>query len=313
MSTNSPETRGNRKLLIVGLIVILTSINGILLYMNYQKKEKAEEQEEVIRVKNTELENQIKVYEALKTDFERQSQELQSMGLENDSLEAKIATITADLAELRGFRSRSYSLADQRRFRERASQFEKQLVQKDQEIEQLQEEKEVLTSENKTLKTTQIKLTDTLSSVKTVNAELKEKVKIASRLEAQNISVNIINSRGKEKDDDDNEFRARRVDKIRITFKLAKNEVANQEPKTIYMRLIEPDGAALYNLTTGSGTFEHNGQDAYYTAKRDIVFDNSQQQVSFLYDKNAGYKKGEHLVELYADGYMIGKASFILK
>src|SRR5690606_4946594 len=116
MSTNAPENKGNKKLLIVGCIVILTSINGILLYMNYQKKEKAEEQEEVIRVKNTELENEIKVYEALKADFERQSQELQAMGLENDSLESKIQAITADLDQLRGFRKSSYSLADQRKF-----------------------------------------------------------------------------------------------------------------------------------------------------------------------------------------------------
>ncbi len=313
MSTNSPETRGNRKLLIVGLIVILTSINGILLYMNYQKKEKADEQEEVIRTKNTELENQISVYETLKTDFERQSQELQAMGLENDSLEAQIATITADINELRGFRTRSYSLADQRRFRERASQFEKQLVQKDQDIVQLQEDKEVLTTENTTLKTKQVKLADTLSTIKTENAELTEKVKLASKLEAKDLSVNIINSRGKEKDDSDNEFRARRVDKIRLAFKLGKNDVAMLGPKTVYMRLIEPDGAALYNTTTGSGTFEFDGQETYYTAKRDIVFDNTGQQVSFLYDKNAAYKKGPHTIELYADGFMIGKSSFVLK
>lgn len=313
MATNSPETRGNRKLLIVGLIVILTSINGILLYMNYQKKEKADEQEEVIRVKDTELENQIQVYEALKADFERQSQELQAMGLANDSLEAQIASIAEDLDELRGFRTRSYSLADQRRFRDRATQFEQQLVQKDKEIVQLKEDKEVLTTENTTLKTAQVKLADTLSTVKTANAELTEMVKLASRLDAQNISVNIINSRGKEKDDSDNEFRARRVDKIRVAFQLGKNDVAMQGPKTVYMRMIEPDGAALYNLTTGSGTFEFDGEETYYTAKRDIVFDNTAQQVSFLYDKNAAYKKGSHTIELYADGFMIGKSSFVLK
>ena len=123
MSTHTPENRGNKKLLIGGLFVILLSINGILLYSNYQKKEQAEEQQEVIRVKNSELENQIKVYEALKADFERQSQELQAMGLENDSLEAKIVSINADLNELRGFRNRSFSLSDQRRYQERAKAF----------------------------------------------------------------------------------------------------------------------------------------------------------------------------------------------
>ncbi|MDX5419423.1 MAG: hypothetical protein LPK09_09410 [Hymenobacteraceae bacterium] len=313
MSANTPETRSNRKLLIGGLLVVLLSINGILIYMNYQKKEKTEEQAEIIRVKNSELENQIKVYEALKADFERQSQELQAMGLENDSLEAKVAAITADLNELRGFRNRSYSLADQRRFRDRAAAFEKQLKEKDGEIARLKEDNQILFTENTNLKTTQTRLSDSLTTMKSTNVDLSEKVRVASKLEAQNLNVNIINQRGKEKEDNDNEFRARRVDKIRVVFNLAKNDVAPKEPKTVYMRLIEPDGAALYNLSTGSGSFQIDGDDMYYTAKRDFVFDNTQQQLTFLYDKNAEYKKGQHTVELYADGFLIGKTNFVLK
>lgn len=313
MSVNTPENRSNRKLLIGGLLVVLLSINGILIYMNYQKKEKTEEQEEIIRVKNSELENQIKVYEALKADFERQSQELQAMGLENDSLEAKISAINNDLNQLRGFRKSSYSLADQRRFRDRASAFEKQLKEKDAEIAKLKEDNEVLYTENTGLKVTQNRLSDSLTTMKTTNKDLSDKVKVASRLEAQNIAVNIINQRGKEKEDSDSEYRAKRVDKIRVAFKLAKNDVATKEPKTVYMRLIEPDGAALYNLSMGSGTFDIDGEDMYYTAKRDFVFDNTQQQLSFLYDKNAEYKKGQHTIELYSDGFLIGKTNFVLK
>ncbi|MEJ8802655.1 hypothetical protein [Pontibacter sp. H249] len=313
MSVNTPENRSNRKLLIGGLLVVLLSINGILIYMNYQKKEKTEEQEEIIRVKNSELENQIKVYEALKADFERQSQELQAMGLENDSLEAQIAQISTDLNQLRGFRKSSYSLADQRRFRDRASAFEKQLKEKDAEIARLKEDNQALYTENTGLKVTQNRLSDSLTTMKTTNTDLTEKVKVASRLEAQSIQVNIINQRGKEKEDSDSEYRAKRVDKIRVAFKLAKNDVAEKEPKTVYMRLIEPDGAALYNLSMGSGSFQIDGEDMYYTAKRDFVFDNTQQQLSFLYDKNAEYKKGQHTIELYADGFMIGRTNFVLK
>ncbi len=293
--------------------MVLISINGILIYMNYQKKEKTEEQAEIINVKNKELENQIKVYEALKADFERQSQELSAMGLENDSLESQIASITADLEELRGFRKRSYSLADQRRFRDRAAAFEKQLQEKDNEIARLKQDNEVLFTENTELKTTQTRMADSLTTMRSTNQELNQQVRVASKLEAQGLNVNIINQRGKEKEDSDNEFRAKRVDKLRIDFKLAKNDVAKKEPKTVYMRLIEPDGAALYNLSTGSGTFQIDGEDMYYTAKRDFVFDNTQQALSFTYDKNAEYKKGEHTVELYAEGFLIGKTTFVLK
>src|SRR5215210_2932985 len=134
MAENTPERDNNRKLLVVGLLVVLLSINGILFYMQHQKSQQVEEQEEVIKVKNSELENQIKVYEALKADFERQSQELQALGVANDSLETRIATINADLLKLQSFRNSSFSLKDQRIFKARAANLENQLRQKDAEI-----------------------------------------------------------------------------------------------------------------------------------------------------------------------------------
>lgn len=313
MATNDPQRSNNRKLLVVGLILVLLTINGILFYMQHQKNNKVEEQQEVIRVKNTELENQIKVFEALKVDFERQNQELQSMGLANDSLEAQIASVNKDLESLRAFRNRSYSLADQRRFRDRANSLEQQLKQKDEEIVRLKQDNEELFAENTGLKTTQTQLTDTLSTLKTTNRELSDKVALASRLAAENMQVTIINRRGKEKEDNEEEYRAKRVDKIKISFNIAPNEVAGKENKEIYMRLIEPDGAALYNLATGSGTFDLEGNETFYTAKRDIMFDNSQQNVSFVYSKGADYKKGQHTVEIYSGGYKIGQTTFTLK
>lgn len=310
---NEPAPNNNRKLLVVGLIIVLLTVNGILFYMQHQKTQQVEEKEEIIRVKNSELENQIKVYEALKADFERQSQELQQLGQANDSLEARIASINADLLKLQSFRNSSFSVQDQRLYKQRAINLEGQLRRKDIQIAKLKEDNEVLSGENTQLKTAQTKLSDTITTLKTSNVTLAEKVALASRLEAEEVEINIINKRGKEKEDDDAEYRARKVDKIKVSFRLAKNEVAAKESKEIMMRLIEPDGSALYNLATGSGTFMLDGQETFYTAKRDIVFDNSQQSVSFIYDKGADYKRGAHTIEIYADGYLIGKAGFTLK
>ncbi|GAA4296753.1 hypothetical protein [Nibribacter koreensis] len=313
MATETPEKDSNRKLLVVGLIIVLLSINGILIYMQQQKTQENEEQKEIIEVKSTELENQIKVYETLKADFERQNSELKAMGLTNDSLETRIAAINADLAQLRSFRNGSFSLADQKRFRDRAAGLETALKRKDEEIAKLQVANEELHVQNTDLRTTQNKLSDSITTLATDNQALVDKVNLASKLEAQNVRVTILNDRGKEKEDDDMEFRAKQVDKIKIMFNLAKNEVAPKESKEIQMRLIEPDGSPLYNLAMGSGTFEHEGKEVFYTSKRDIVFDNSQQQVTFLYSKGAAYKPGKHTIELYSGGYLIGTASFTLK
>lgn len=311
----SEETtpNNNRKLLVVGLIIVLLTINGILFYMQHQKTQLVEEKEEIIRVKNSELENQIKVYEALKADFERQSQELQQLGIANDSLEARIATINADLLKLQAFRNSSFSVKDQRLYKDRAANLETQIRRKDAEIAKLKEDNQVLSGENTKLKTAQTQFSDSISTLKSNNISLSEKVALASRLQAENVIINIINRRGKEKEDNDAEYRARRVDKIKVSFRLAKNDVAPKESKEIMMRLIEPDGSALYNLATGSGTFQLNGQETFYTAKRDIIFDNTRQSVSFIYSKGADYKRGAHTIELYSDGYLIGTGSFTLK
>ncbi|PJJ48028.1 hypothetical protein [Hymenobacter chitinivorans] len=303
----------NRVLLIVALILVLLGINGVLFYMNQQKGKQNEQLTADIKVKDAKLEEQIKQYEALKADFERQSQEVQGMGLANDSLEAKIASINADLLKLRSFKAGSFSIAEQRRFKQRAANFESQLRKKDEEIAQLKSDNEALYTETNTLKERQNRLTDTITTVVRSNQELTEKVNIASRLQAENIRVGVINARNKEKDDDDNEFKAKRVEKVKVTFNLARNDVSPKETKEIMMRLIEPDGAALYNLSTGGGTFMIDGSEAFYTAKQDIVFDNTRQPVQFLYAKGAPYKTGLHTVELYSGGVMIGKSTFTLK
>ncbi|MBC6990413.1 MULTISPECIES: hypothetical protein [Hymenobacter] len=310
----SPEPKNNnRVLLIVALILVLLGINGFLFYMNQQKGKQNEQLTATVKEKDIKLEEQIKQYEAIKADFERQSQEVQAMGQANDSLEARIAAVNADLIKLRSFRAGSFSIAEQRRFKERAANFENQLRKKDEEIAQLKSDNEALYTETTTLKERQNKLTDTITTIARTNQDLSEKVAIASRLQAENIRVGVINSRNKEKDDDDNEFKAKRVEKVKVTFNLARNDVAPKETKEIMMRLIEPDGSALYNLSTGGGTFMIDGSEAFYTAKQDIVYDNTRQPVQFIYAKGAAYKTGLHTVELYSGGVMIGKTTFTLK
>ncbi|OGX82293.1 hypothetical protein [Hymenobacter glacialis] len=311
----NPEPRSNNSkvLLWVALVAVLLGINGVLFYLNQQKGQKNEELTTEVKAKDSKLQEQIKQYEALKADFERQSQELQGLGLSNDSLVAKIATVNADLLKLRSFKAGSFSIAQQNLFKQRAVNLEGQLRKKDNDIAQLKKDNETLYTETTTLKERQNKLTDTISTIARTNQELSEKVTVASRLQSENIKVAVINSNNKEKDDDKDEFKARRVEKVRVSFNLARNDVSPKETKAIYMRILEPDGAALYNLSTGGGTFTVDGQEAFYTQKQDVVYDNSKQNLDFVYAKGAEYKKGLHTVELYESGQLMGKTTFTLK
>ncbi len=309
----APRPNNSRVLLWVALVLVLLGINGVLFYLNQQKGEENETLTTEVQAKDTKLQAQIKEYEALKADFERQSQQLQAMGLSNDSLQAKIASVSADLLKLRSFKASSFSPAQQQLFKQRAQNLEGQLRKKDTEIADLKKDNETLYTETTTLKEKQNRLTDTLSTMAKTNQDLSEKVGIASRLQVNTIKVAVLNSKNKENNDDKEEFKAKKVEKVKVTFKLARNDVSPKETKTIYMRLLEPDGAALYNLSTGGGTFTVDGQESFYTQKQDFVYDNTQQPMEFIYAKGAEYKKGLHTVELYEGGALMGKTTFTLK
>ena len=311
--TPEPRSNNSRVLLWVALFAVLLGINGVLFYLNQQKGTKNEVLTTEIQAKDGKLQEQIKQYEALKADFERQSQELQALGLSNDSLEAKIAGVNADLLKLRSFKAGSFSIAQQNLFKQRARNLEGQLRKKDDDIASLKKDNETLYTETTTLKQRQNKLADTISTIAKANQELTEKVGVASHLQADNIKIAIITTRNKEKADDKDEFKAKRVEKVKITCNLARNDVSPKETKAIYLRILEPDGAALYNLSTGGGTFTVDGQEAFYTQKQDVVYDNSRQKLEFTYAKGAEYKKGAHTVELYESGQLMGKTTFTLK
>jgi len=75
----TPEPRPNnnsRVLLWVALVLVLLGINGVLFYLNQQKGTKNQALTTEVQAKDSKLQEQIKQYEALKADFERQSQEL---------------------------------------------------------------------------------------------------------------------------------------------------------------------------------------------------------------------------------------------
>ena len=311
--TPEPRSTNSRVLLWVALVLVLLCINGVLFYLNQQKGTQNEALTTEVKAKDSKLQEQIKQYEALKADFERQSQELQALGLSNDSLTAKIASVNADLLRLRSFKAGSFSTAQQNLFKQRALNLETQLRKKDDDISQLKQDNETLYTETATLKQKQNKLTDTISTMARTNQELTDKVGVASRLLSENIKVAIITSNNKEKDDDQSEFKAKRVEKLKVTCNLSRNDVSPKETKAIYMRILEPDGAALYNLSTGGGTFTVEGQEAFYTQKQDVVYDNTRQRLEFVYAKGAEYKKGLHTVELYESGQLMGKTTFTLK
>ncbi len=97
--------------------------------------------------------------------------------------------------------------------------------------------------------------------------------------------------------------RIKRARKLKIDFTLVANEIAEPGSRTVYARLIGPDG---YLHTADNRTFEYNGNTIGYTASRDIDYRNEDLMVSVYLDEVRKLPKGTYTIEVYMDGNMIG-------
>eukprot|EP01137_Pigoraptor_chileana_P013312 Opistho-2@66674 len=125
------------------------------------------------------------------------------------------------------------------------------------------------------------------------NRELSEKVSQAAALHAESINVYAISTKGKESDG--GVYKSKKVDKVRITFYLQENPLTTREAKVIFLRIIDPSGQSVADMSTGSGSFTYKNKDVTYTAKQRIVYDNSHQSVEFVYSRGQAYKDGKHI------------------
>ena len=243
--------------------------------------------------------------------------EVQALGGQVEDLQALKVQLEQDKKNL--INSKNVSL---KQYESKIKNYETALTEKDTEIAKLREENSELTTQNQTLgsentnlktentglKTDKQALSDSVYSTTVKNRELTEKVTLAAALKAMNVNVNAINSRGKERDG--GEYKAKRVDKVRISFKLAENPLTKKEDKVIYLRLLDPKGNVISDNATGSGTFTFGGNETVYTSKQTVMYENSGQNVDFVYSRGSSYEKGKYTVELYSEGFSIGRGTF---
>jgi hypothetical protein len=309
MSENE-EKSDSKKWLIIGFIIVLLGINGFQYYLNMQNKEEIAEKVELIENKNIEIAQQKNSLDSMVTELEGKIAELQKLNQDYQALESLKAEIEAERNKWKNkFYSDKKSVDD---LIAKIKAYEDQLVAKDEEMNKLKSQNETLFAETNTLKKEKNDLGDTITSIKVVKLELEQKVAVASILRAENVKVIAVNKKGKENADPDAEFKAKKIEKIKITFNLGDNKVAKKENKDIYMRLLEPEGSALYDAN-GKNTFNVNGKDIYYTDKQSVLFNNSKQALSFFYSKGAAWKPGKHTVEIYCEGEKIGEGGFLVR
>ncbi len=308
------EQKQDRKTLLWAALAVLALLNLVLVYFIYHEKQENKVKDEIITAKTEEVLFTKTKLDSISAELDTKIAEIQQLGGSVDSLLELKKQLEKDKQDLKNVNN--FSAAN---FNRKIKSYENILSQKDTEIANLREELGIVTNKNQELsqqvsglESEKQQLNDSVVNYSAQNRELAEKVTLASALRTEELSINAVSSKGKEREG--GKYKAKRIDKLKVSFKLGENAVAKQNEKDIYLRILDPEGAVLSDMATGSGAFTHNGKEMIYSSKQTINFTNSRQSVDIFYGRGGiPMKDGKYSIEVYSEGFKIGQGDFTVK
>ena len=301
LENDPPKTYKSRIPIFVAIAIILV---GIIMFFFWQNRQLKSEQMR----KEQEISDTYLKLDSVSNELDQRILTIQELGGDIDTLVALKEQLENDKKSLliRGENQKNQI----KKLNNRVSGYRELLVLKDQEIEQLREVNGQLSEENTTLKVENNQLNVSIQKLQENTEELDRKVAVAARLEIDDLKVFAVNANGKERE---GKFRNRHINKLKIQFTVLDNQIAPIEGKELLLRVVAPDGNVLFDVTRGSGSFTFEGRELFFTAKKEILYEKNSQLVAYLYDKGSDYASGQHKIEVYTDGYLMGTKSFMVK
>lgn len=309
MSTNfeseNTQKKDQGKNIVIIVLVLLVIISGIKLYTDYVDRTKKTEEILLLSTENNELNKRL---DSVTYQLDLRIQEIDKLGGDVKALEEVRDQLIAERNSTRQ-RSANEIVA----LNEKIKSYGGLIEEKDQEILELRAMNQQLFAENQDLKTTQAEIEEEVAQLNIQKEDLQTKVNIASLLKAENINIAAVNSRGKERVETTKDFRNRQIERIKVSFNLADNQVAEKGPRNMYVQILAPNSQPIFDIAKGSGTFMMDGVEEFYTVRQDIIFDNTEQELTFYYEKGSDYSSGVHEVRIFSDNYLIGTKTFTVK
>jgi predicted nucleic acid-binding Zn-ribbon protein len=321
MGTTDSQTSSNQGTFKV-IIGVLVGVLALLGYLFMGARNETIELQKSLTSKVEQLSStQIKL-DSISKSLDQKIAEVQSLGGSIAELEEVKAQLENDKKKLKS----DFSFSSQK-YEAKIKDYESFLVAKDDDIRKLKEENGILVARTQTLETekqqvvfenTSLKtekeelsttLTKTVDDFTAKNNDLKRQVTLASAMKAVNVQVTALTSKGKERDG--GAYKASRIDQLKVSFIMPTNPIAAQNNKDIYIRVLDANGAVLEN--GNGGIVQADGKEIGYSFKQSVPFENNDQRVNIVSGKGATYSKGKYDVELYSEGFKIGKGSFEVK
>lgn len=308
METNQAGDRDRRKIHVFYLIIIaiLSGLCGVLGWQYTVQKNRAEKEivvKEQVIVERENVKNDL-------LELKQQYADLQTSdaGLQKE-LEEKRAQIEELLVEAEKHKGDAYYISKLKKETETLRQIMKGYVRTIDSLNTL----------NQKLIVEKIQVSKELDSEKTKTTQLtKEKenlqgvVNLASALKATSMKATGVRLKsGGKKEDETN--KAKRVEMLKVVFTLAVNELAKTGNRTMYLRVMTPDGKELSKANDESAMVKFNGGKGFYASKESIDYSGQELMVKMLTEKQKDWLPGKYNIQVICDELVIGETAVTLE
>ncbi len=280
---------------LIAIIVVMALALGIAAYFVFHKDKQISEMQEQYTIDKQELEDE---YESISMQYEGFK-----FSVQNDSLLYKLENeqtkVQRLMEELRV--TKATDQAEIRRLKDELSTLRKILKSYIQQIDSLNRLNEELKAENVQITKQYNETSRTLNVVSQEKKQLTEKVSLAAKLVATNVSLKAVNSRGKD------QKRLSRSEQFIISFTISRNITAEPGERIIYARIMQPDGSVLTKNTNNVFPFEN--KDIAFSSMRIVEYGGEETGVALYYDIDEFLMPGTYKVDIFADGSHIGSST----
>jgi hypothetical protein len=298
----TPEPRKNRSNSILLILVVLLLIsNVVLLWLWSQKSDQVQSTGQQLTAVTSEKENVTKLLEDMLAQYDTLNTNNQQLTTEMEAQRAEIESLMSKVK--RG----NYDLGKAKKEAETLRKIMQGYVVT---IDSLNQVNQQLTAENVTTKQQLGEVTGQKQALEARTAEQDALIAKGSVLTATTMSAGalFLRNSGKQVDTE----RAGKTEMIKSCFTLGENRVASAGNKTLYMRIIGPDGSVL-PATESDNRFTFDGVEGQYSAKREVNYQGQPVDVCMFWTANGAVKGGQYIVQVYEGGGKTGETKFDLK
>lgn len=292
------------------LIIVLAALLLIVVGFGVTQVASLKSQVQEARLENEELKltnDQLQLsneFDVLNAEF--QQYEDQAQRLANDTILAKYTAAKAKVEQLMQ-ELKSEKVKSQARINELQSEIstlKKLLRHYIAQIDSLNKENAGLRAENQEIKDQNKRLSSQVKEVTRTAETLSERMSLAEKLNVTGVSIQGLKKNGKK------EKNVTKAKQLMVTFTIPQNNSTPVGEKTIYLRIVNPEG----QLLGGTGSFDFEGKSIPCTARKVIEYAGDEiSGIKIYWDVNTTLTAGDYTVELFTDGYRLTSRRFTLK